>query len=164
MVKEVETPPGIRFGGTTNRKIADGAEAPNGGHQSIHDKSPQLVSAFHENQHLGMKPGWDFSWCSPQTMAAHPWPERRSGRRPHSRAATAPHHAQIQAPAAWPGTGSTTPPRLATRGEDGIPARPVRPPATGSALGDRILTTRARRRRRPTAHPASSRQIPASRD
>ncbi|CAO2191713.1 unnamed protein product [Urochloa humidicola] len=53
MVKEVETPPGIRFDSTTNRKLADGAEVPDGRHRSIHARSPQLVSAFHENQHLG---------------------------------------------------------------------------------------------------------------
>jgi len=76
MVKEVETPPGIRFGGTTNRKIADGAEAPNGGHQSIHDKSPQLVSAFHENQHLGRE-GKHIDFIEEQSATAQWWEEIR---------------------------------------------------------------------------------------
>ena len=74
MVKEVETPPGIRFGGTTNRKIADGAEAPNGGHQSIHDKSPQLVSAFHENQLLGRE-GKHIDFIEEQSATAQWWEE-----------------------------------------------------------------------------------------
>jgi hypothetical protein len=44
MVKEVETPSGIRFDDTTSRKSAIGAEAPNGEHSSNHGNGQQPVS------------------------------------------------------------------------------------------------------------------------
>jgi hypothetical protein len=45
MVKEVETPSGIRFDDTTNAKSAIGAEASHGEHSSNHGNGQQPVSA-----------------------------------------------------------------------------------------------------------------------
>ncbi|PUZ71304.1 hypothetical protein GQ55_2G303600 [Panicum hallii var. hallii] len=113
MVKEVETPSGIRFDDTTSRKSAIGAEAPNGEHSSNHGNGQQPVSVkkaggFPESQY-----SWKIKDCRPcegetppctghEALAARePLPQSRSSWATMCmrRASSGPSSGRVQPPA-----------------------------------------------------------------